>query len=90
MLQKITNNGEQEVDGIFVASGSADALDLARKLGLAIDENNKIAVNAERETNLPNIFEAGDCTAGMMQIAKAVYDGAVAGTSAIKALKKGK
>ena len=86
----ITNNGEQEVDGIFVASGSADALDLARKLGLAIDENNKIAVNAERETNLPNIFAAGDCTPGMMQIAKAVYDGAVAGTSAIKALKKGK
>ncbi|MBR2847797.1 MAG: FAD-dependent oxidoreductase, partial [Clostridia bacterium] len=38
-------------------------------------------------TNIPGIFAAGDCTGGILQIAKAVYQGMLSGFSAIKFLK---
>lgn len=65
-------------DGIFVAQGIAGPIDLAKKLGIVI-KNNKIVVNDKMETNIKGIYACGDCTEGVMQIAKAVYEGAVAG-----------
>jgi len=38
-------------------------------------------------TNVPGVFAAGDCCGGLLQVAKAVRDGAVAGTSAVKYLR---
>ena len=35
------------------------------------------------------VYAAGDCTGGLLQVAKAVYEGALAGTEAAKALRKG-
>ena len=37
----------------------------------------------------PGLYAAGDCTGGLLQVAKAVYEGAQAGTEAAKALRKG-
>jgi thioredoxin reductase (NADPH) len=73
------------VEGIFVAYGSAGSVDLARKIGAAID-GSRILVGADMATNVPGLFAAGDCTGGLMQIAKAVYEGAAAGLSAVKYL----
>jgi thioredoxin reductase (NADPH) len=39
------------------------------------------------ETNIPGIYACGDCTEGLLQISKAVYQGTVAGLEAIKYLK---
>lgn len=75
------------LSGLFVALGTADSTDIARKLGLYI-ENNHIYIEANTSTALPGLFAAGDCTGGMLQIAKAVYEGALAGTEAVKYLKK--
>lgn len=72
-----------DVSGVFVAIGTAGSSDLARKLG-AVTEGTKIAVNGEMATNIPGLYAAGDCTPGMLQVAKAVYQGAEAATSAIK------
>lgn len=72
-----------EVSGLFVAQGVAGSTDLARTLG-AIIEGNRIVVDENMATNIPGLFAAGDCTGGMLQIAKAVYQGAVAGTQAVK------
>ena len=36
-----------------------------------------------------DLYAAGDCTGGLLQVAKAVYEGAQAGTEAAKALRKG-
>lgn len=72
-----------DVSGVFVAIGTAGSPDLARKLG-AVTEGTKIAVNGEMATNIPGLYAAGDCTPGMLQVAKAVYQGAEAATSAIK------
>ena len=40
-------------------------------------------------TSIPGLYAAGDCTGGLLQVAKAVYEGAMAGSEAAKALRKG-
>lgn len=77
---------KENFDGIFIACGSAGAFELSKKLGLEI-QNNKIVTDEKRATNIPGIYAAGDCVAGLQQIAKAVYDGMVAGTEALRYLK---
>ena len=47
------------------------------------------AVRAGVQTTVPGLYAAGDCTGGLLQVAKAVYEGALAGTEAAKALRKG-
>lgn len=74
------------VSGLFIAEGTAGSADLARKLGAYI-EGNRIVVDENMATNIPGLFAAGDGTGGLMQVAKAVHDGAVAGLSAVKFLK---
>ena len=72
--------------GLFVALGSADSTDIARKLGLVM-ENNHIVIEPDTSTALPGLFAAGDCTGGLLQVSKAVYEGALAGTKAVNYLK---
>ena len=76
------------VDGVFVAMGVAGSTALARKMGAQV-EGNKIVVDDKMMTTIPGLFAAGDCTGGLLQVAKAVYEGAVAGNEAAKALRKG-
>jgi len=75
------------LSGLFVAIGVAGGTELARKLG-AIVENNAISVDEQFRTTVTNLWAAGDCTGGLKQIAKAVYEGAEAGTDIVKFLKK--
>ena len=77
----LTNGDTLDVDGVFVAEGTASALDLALKLGL--DNDGKVILaDKQQATNLPGLFAAGDCTGGLLQIAVAVGEGAQAGMSA--------
>ena len=39
-------------------------------------------------TTIPGLYAAGDCTGGLLQISKAVYEGAKAGTEVIKYIRK--
>ncbi len=75
-----------DVNGVFVAMGSAGTTDLAKKIGVET-LNDKILVNENMETNVKGVFACGDCVGGFLQVAKAVYDGSMAGTSVIKYLK---
>lgn len=74
-------------DGLFVAMGVASSTDLARKLG-AIVKDNIVVVDNAMATNVPGLYACGDCTGGLLQISKAVYEGATAGLSTIKYLQK--
>ena len=74
------------LSGLFVALGTADSTDIARKLGLVM-ENNHIVIEPDTSTALPGLFAAGDCTGGLLQVSKAVYEGALAGTRAVNYLK---
>lgn len=76
-----------KTDGLFIAVGVASSTDLARKLGAVIKDNN-IIVDKNMATNVPGLFACGDCTGGLLQISKAVYEGATAGLECIKYLRK--
>lgn len=81
------DNTKRKLDGIFIALGTANATDFGKKLGLNIQQNN-IIVDNQMQTNMPGIFACGDCTGGLMQISKAVYEGTKAGLSVIDYLRK--
>ena len=83
--------GEVEAEGVFVALGTAGSGELARQIGAGLTEKGNIQVNSLMETTVPGLFAAGDCTGGLLQIAKAVYEGAQAGISSgkyVRSLKK--
>jgi len=73
--------------GLFVAVGTAGASDLARKIG-AVADNRSIVVDNTCRTSIPGLWAAGDCTGGVHQIAKAVYEGMEAGMDIVKFLRQ--
>lgn len=75
---------------MFIALGTASSSDLARKLGVILDDKNNIKVDNKMETNIKGVYACGDCTGGILQISKAVYEGMVAGMSAIQFIKNTK
>ena len=83
---QFTDNTTIKTDGIFIAQGVAGSLEFAKKLGILTQKNN-IIINEKMETNVPGIYACGDCTGGLLQISKAVYQGTVAGLEVTKYLK---
>lgn len=81
------DNSKMKTSGIFIALGTASSTDLAKKLG-AITNGNYIVVDKNMKTNVPGLYACGDCTGGLLQISKAVYEGAVAGLDVIKYIRK--
>lgn len=83
---KFEGGSKMNIDGIFIAEGVAGSAEFAKKMGAFIKQN-KIIVNENMETNIKGLYACGDCTGGILQISKAVYEGTVAGLQAIKYLK---
>ena len=83
---RLAGGGLLPADGLFVALGVAGSAALARKLGAPV-ENGRIVVDEKMQTGIPCLFAAGDCTGGMLQVCKAVYEGALAATEAIKQIR---
>lgn len=81
------DNTIKKIDGVFIALGTASSSDLAKKIGIMLDEKENIKVNNKMETNVKGIYACGDCTGGIFQVAKAVYEGMIAGMSIIQYLK---
>ena len=81
------DNSKIKTDGLFIALGIAGSSEFAKKLGIMTNKD-KIIVNENMETNIPGIYAAGDCTGGLLQVSKAVYEGTKAGLQAIKYLRK--
>lgn len=75
------------VDGVFVALGEAGASDFAKTLGI-IQEGDNIKTNEKMETNVPGIYACGNITGGLLQVCKAVYEGAEAGIAVANFVRK--
>ena len=86
---RFTDGSTLAVDGLFIALGTADSTDMARKLGAELN-GRFIRIDGDGATNIPGLFAAGDCTGGLMQVAKAVHEGARAGLTALKFLRQHK
>jgi len=84
-------NIEIKLDGLFIEIGTDPESDLAKKLGVSVNEKGYIEVNRDMSTNVPKVFAAGDVTTGsnmLAQIVTACAEGAIAAESAYKYLKK--
>ena len=71
-------------DGVFVALGTAGSTEIARQMGAEITDKGNIKTDEEMATTIPGLFAAGDCTGGLLQVSKAVYEGSMAAISAGK------
>ncbi len=67
-----------KVDGVFIAIGYVPNNELAKKLGVDMDEEGYLKVDKGHRTNVKGIYAAGDITGGLKQIATAIGQGAVA------------
>lgn len=76
-----------DVDGVFVALGKAGGSDFAKKMGVVLEGDN-IKVDEKGRTNIDGLFSCGDTTGGLLQVSKAVHEGAEAGLAAVEYLKK--
>ncbi len=85
-LEKIiVKDREYKTDFAFIEIGHEPESDLFVKLGGEITEHGFIKVNERMETNLKNVYGAGDCTsgrAGFAQVIAAASEGAIAARSA--------
>lgn len=83
---KFKDGSTLKTDGIFVAQGVAGSSEFAKKLGIMTNKD-KIIVNENMETNIKGIYACGDCTGGLLQVSKAVYEGAKAGLQVIAGIR---
>ncbi len=74
------NNNTKKIDGVFIAIGTASSTDLAKKIGANVKDNN-VVVDENMQTTVKGLYACGDCTGGLLQINKAVYEGAKAAMS---------
>jgi thioredoxin reductase (NADPH) len=77
---------EEKFDGVFIAMGTASALNFAQKLGVQM-QGNTITIDRNGNTNVKGVYAAGNCTGCYPQVAVDVGEGAAAGLSAIKLVK---
>lgn len=75
------------VSGVFIAYGTAGQRRFCPQAGRAAGRH---AHQGERRRldGCAGLFAAGDCTGGLLQVAKAVADGAEAAMSAVKFVRK--
>ncbi|MBI4599508.1 FAD-dependent oxidoreductase [Candidatus Uhrbacteria bacterium] len=78
------------IDGLFIEIGAVPRSELAKGLGVALDERGHIIATPMMVTNVPGVFAAGDITplfGGFKQDITAAAMGAVAATSAYQYYK---
>jgi thioredoxin reductase (NADPH) len=90
---KIMNNETQSVsdlnvDGVFISIGTIPRSEIARNLGVKLDDYGYILVDRNMKTNIDRVYAAGDITGGVRQIVTAVGEGARAALSSLKDLGK--
>ena len=68
-------------DGVFVAIGYVPSNELAKKLGIALDDEGYIKIDKGFRTNVAGVYAAGDITGGFKQIVTAVGQGATAAST---------
>ena len=83
------DGSKTEIDGVFIALGEAGASDFAKTLGI-LQDSDSIKTNEKMETNVPGIYACGNTTGGLLQVCKAVYEGAEAGLSAVNYIRGNK
>ncbi len=77
---------EMLVDGVFISIGEVPNSELARALGVDVDNTGYVKTDRYQRTNVPLVYAAGDLTGGFRQIITACSEGAISAKSAYKDL----
>lgn len=80
------------VQGVFIEVGSVPGVELAHEVGVETDKDNYIIVGEDQQTNVENVFAAGDVTTNsnkFRQIITAVAEGSIAAGSIYRKAKLG-
>ena len=78
------------VSGVFVEIGSVPGVEIAKQIGVEVDEDGFIITKSDQSTNISGIFAAGDVTTGsnkLRQLITSVSEGAIAASSVYGKLK---
>ena len=73
---------DYKTDAVFVAIGDDPSNELAKDLGVALDDDGYIITDKNQATNVEGVYSAGDITGGVKQWIVACGEGAVAAMSA--------
>lgn len=82
---RLNRNGQEEdykTDGVFIAIGDDPSNEIAKELGIDLDEDGYIITDKKQATNVEHVYSAGDITGGVKQWVVACGEGAVAAMSA--------
>ena len=82
---------ELKVDGLFIEIGADPRVDLAKQVGVNLNDKDEVLVDKHMSTNVHGVFAAGDLTdasGDLKQTVTAAAQGAVAATSAYNDLEE--
>ncbi len=79
---------KMEVDGVFIAIGLQPNDMLARQLGLEMDSDGLVKVDASFRTSNPRVFAAGDLIGGVRQAITAAAEGTIASLNVLPLVGK--
>ena len=84
----LDNGKDLKVDGVFIEIGSIPNSELARRIGVNVNDKCEIIINRKSETNIMGIFAAGDVAdAPFKQAITGVAEGVIAAYSAFDFIK---
>ncbi|HLC65465.1 MAG TPA: FAD-dependent oxidoreductase [Candidatus Nanoarchaeia archaeon] len=86
-------NGSKEfkLDGLFIEIGHLPQNELAKQLGVKLNEGGEILIDSNSRTNVPGVYAMGDVTqTPWKQAITAVAEGVIAAFSAYEDISKGK
>jgi thioredoxin reductase (NADPH) len=84
----LDNGKDLKVDGVFIEIGSIPNSELARRIGVKVNDKGEIIINRKSETNIKGIFAAGDVAdAPFKQAITGVAEGVIAAYSAFDFIK---
>ena len=73
---------ELPINGVFISVGYVPHTELAKQLGVELDESGHIIIDKDQKTNVDYVYAIGDVCIGLKQWIVACGEGAVAATSA--------
>ena len=85
----VTNEKSKlEIDGVFISIGELPQNNLAKNIGVKLDEHGYIITDKQQRTNIKGIYAAGDIAGGLRQVVTACAEGAIAALQSTEVLGK--
>jgi thioredoxin reductase (NADPH) len=85
---KDARKSDMETSAVFVSIGEEPQNQLAKEIGVELDEIGYIKTDRNMRTNIKRIYAAGDVTGGLRQVVTACAEGAIAALTSMEVLGK--